>query len=91
MGLARVHVEDVNAVGRGVDHLLTVGCVGVDVEVEAAGVGFVAEPPDAVAGVLVNPGLWRLLGAGEGRERGEECERRDRGTNDERHGGTNLQ
>src|SRR5258708_8753605 len=38
-GFAGVHVEDVDAVGCGVDHRLVIGGVGVDVEVEAAGVG----------------------------------------------------
>ena len=65
-----------DAVGRGVDHLLVVGGVGVDVEVEAAGVGFFAEAPDAVAGVFVDPGIWWGLGAGDRGEGGEEGESR---------------
>ena len=60
-GLAGGHVEDVDAVRRGVDHLLVVGRVGVDVEVEAAGVWLVAETPDAMAGVLVDPCFGRRL------------------------------
>jgi hypothetical protein len=67
-GFARVEVEDVDAVGSGVDHLLPVGGVGVDVEVEAAGVGLVAEAPDAVTGVLVDPGFRDVRTAGEGCE-----------------------
>src|SRR6202044_1145742 len=85
-GFVSVHVEDVDAVGRRVDHRFVIGRVSVDVEVEAAGVGFVAETPDAVAGVLVHPGLWRFLSAGERSQRGEQRKRRDSGTDKRRHG-----
>ena len=64
---ARLHggeVEDADAVGRVVDHLFVVGRVGVDVEVEGAGVGLVGDAPDAVAGVFVDPGLGRELFGG---------------------------
>ena len=54
-----LHVHGVDAVGRGVDHGLVVGGVAIDVEVETAGVGLIGEPPDAMAGVLVDPGLRR--------------------------------
>ena len=50
-------VEDHDAAGGVVDHLLVVGGVGVDVEVEGAGVGLVGDAPDAVAGVFVDPGF----------------------------------
>ena len=65
------HVERVDAVGRGVDHGLQVRRVAVDVEVEGAGVGLVGEPPDAVAGVLVDPGFGWNFGVGGGGLRGE--------------------
>ncbi len=64
--LVRLHIEHMDAVRRGVDHRLVVGRVGVDVEVEAAGVRLIAQPPDAVAGIFVDPTLWRQLRLGEG-------------------------
>ena len=73
-------VENVDAVRRGIDHLLRVGCIGVDVEVESAGVGLVAEPPDAMAGILVHPAARRhgaarcgLRNAGERKQGEGEC------------------
>jgi hypothetical protein len=48
-----------------------VGGISVDVEVETAGVGLVAEPPDTMAGVLVDPGLRYLLSVGERHEDGQ--------------------
>ena len=65
---ARLHgreVENADALGRVVDHLLVVGRVGVDVEVEGAGVGLVGDAPDAMAGVLVDPGLGGSCSVGE--------------------------
>lgn len=60
-GLFRGEVEDVDAAGSGVEHLLVVRGVGVDVEVEAAGVGLGGDAPDSVAGIFIDPGSGRKL------------------------------
>ena len=69
-GLVRGEIVGVDAVRRGVDHGLQVRRVGVDVEVEAGGVGLVGDADDAVAGVLVDPGLGRDGTGGAGRDGG---------------------
>jgi hypothetical protein len=44
-----------DAVRRGVDHLLPIRCIRIHVEVKSAGIGLVAQPPDAMSRVLIHP------------------------------------
>lgn len=67
-GFEGVEVEDVDAIGGDVDHLFAVGGVGVVVEIEAGGIGFVGETADAMAGVGVDPGCGGIFGGPSGGE-----------------------